>query len=164
MNIKEYIVKLNVDAYLLLSSSVLLPIYKKYEIIGIRKSFIWFYFYCSRLLMNCGHLWQFEVICGSFGMFCSHLLVVCGGLLSFPVLVTISEKYKQNGIEMLFDYFKKLCLNKKHIEKLIYHFALRNIIKYPSEYRTQRQELVNCDNYQPCRMFLILDTRSTKSI
>ena len=86
--------------------------------------------------MICGHLWWFEVICGSFGMFCSHLLVVCGGLWSFPVLVTISEKYKQNGIEMLFDYFKKLCLNEKHTEKLICHFALQNIIKYPSEDRT----------------------------
>ena len=52
------------------------------------------------------------------------------------------------------------------------HSALRNITsKYPSEYRKQRQELVNCGNYQPCRIFLhgklalkvIMDCKTTES-
>ena len=43
--------------------------------------------------------------------------------------------------------------------------------KYPSKYRKQRQGLVGCGNYQPCRMFLhkklalkvITDCRATES-
>ena len=43
--------------------------------------------------------------------------------------------------------------------------------KYPSKYRKQRQELVNCDNYQTYRIFLhkklvlkvIMDCRTTES-
>ena len=87
-------------------------------------------------MVICGGLRSFAGRLVCFVGICWWFVVVCGGLLSFPVLVTISEKYKQNGIEMLFDYFKKLCLNEKHTEKLICHFALQNIIKYPSEDRT----------------------------
>ena len=44
--------------------------------------------------------------------------------------------------------------------------------KYPSKYRIQKKELVNCGNYQPCRIFLkekivikvIMDCRTTTSV
>ena len=65
------------------------------------------------------------------------------------------EMSEQNGVEILRDRFENLWLNEKHIENKIGHAALRNItLKYPLEYRKQREELVNCDNYQPCRIFL----------
>ena len=76
-------------------------------------------------------------------------------LTSIKMIKISPEKYEQNGIEILFNNFGRLWLNEKHIENTIAHSALQNITrKYPSKYRKQRQELVSCDNYQSCRIFL----------
>ena len=75
-------------------------------------------------------------------------------LNEFKMIKISPEIYEENGTEILFDCFKNLWLSEKHIENKICRSYLRNItLKYPSAYRKQRQELVNCDNYHPCRIF-----------
>ena len=82
------------------------------------------------------------------------------------------DTYKQNGIETLFDHRERLWLNEKHIEERMGYSALRvTASTYPSRCRKQRQKLVDCNNYQPCRMFLrgklvkilIMDSRTAGS-
>ena len=59
----------------------------------------------------------------------------------------------ENGVEVIKPNGTK-WLNEKQIEEELDHSALRNITrKYPSEYRKERQELVDYGNYQPCRNF-----------
>ena len=60
---------------------------------------------------------------------------------------------EKNGVEVV-EKNGKLWLNKKHIEEGLDHANLRVITsKYLSKYRKPRQELVNCNNFQPCRNF-----------
>ena len=64
-------------------------------------------------------------------------------------------------------------LNEKHIEEGLEHANVAAItLKYPLKHRKQRQELINCGNYQPCRRFLkeklatkiIMDCRAAAAV
>ena len=57
----------------------------------IQKNFTWFYFYCGHLLVNCGGLWWFVMICDCFLMFCDHFW-------SLPVLVTEDQDMRTKMI------------------------------------------------------------------
>ena len=64
-------------------------------------------------------------------------------------------------------------LNEANIKSQLKHSNLAAVtLQYPVKYRKQRQELQNCGNYQPCRIFLkeslaaqiIIDCRTTPAV
>ena len=64
-------------------------------------------------------------------------------------------------------------LNEANIKGQLKHSNLAAVtLQYPVKYRKQRQELQNCGNYQPCRIFLkeslavqiIIDCRTTPAV
>ena len=75
-------------------------------------------------------------------------------------------------IEVIVFNVKKL-LNETNIKDQLIHSNLAAVtLQYPLKYRKQRQELQNCGNCQPCRIFLkerlamqiILDCRTTPAV
>ena len=71
----------------------------------------------------------------------------------YKMIVISKELWEENGMEVIVDKYGIKWGNEKHIGND--HSALRSITsKYPSKYRKQRQELANCNNYQPCSIFL----------
>ena len=78
----------------------------------------------------------------------------------------------RNGVEVIVFNGKK-WLNEKHVEKQLGHANLPAATNYYSpELEKQRQEIHDCDNYQPCRTFLeedfaiqiIMDCRTTPAV
>ena len=76
------------------------------------------------------------------------------------------------GVEVTV-FNEKRWLNEKYIEVQLQHSTLPHITsQYSSELKKQRQELQNCEKYQPCRKFLredfaiqvILDCRTTPTV
>ena len=75
-------------------------------------------------------------------------------------------------IEVIVFNVKKL-LNETNIKDQLIHSNLAAVtLQYPLKYRKQRQELQNCGNCQPCRIFLkeslamqiIIDCRTTPAV
>ena len=75
-------------------------------------------------------------------------------------------------IEVIVFNVKKL-LNETNIKDQLIHSNLAAVtLQYPLKYRKQRQELQNCGNCQPCRIFLkeslamqiIIDCRTTPEV
>ena len=84
----------------------------------------------------------------------------------------IKETWKENSVEVLVFNGKK-WLNETNIKDQLKHSYLAAVtLLYPLKYRIQRQELQNCGNYQPCRIFLkeslamqiIRDCRTTPAV
>ena len=66
------------------------------------------------------------------------------------------ETYENNGIEVIIDNNDTLWLSERHIEKKLDHKNLRAItIKYCSDYRKHRFELVEEPKKQPNRIFFL---------
>ena len=70
-------------------------------------------------------------------------------------MVEVTTKtWERNGVEVIVFNGKK-WLNETNIKDQLIHSNLAAAtLQYLSELRKQRQELQDCDNYQPCRRFL----------
>ena len=82
------------------------------------------------------------------------------------------ETWQKNGMEVIVFNGKK-WLNETNVKDQLKHSNLAAVtLQYPLKYKKQRQELQNCGNYQPCRIFLkeslaiqiIMDCRSTPAV
>ena len=61
---------------------------------------------------------------------------------------------RKNGVEVIV-FNGNMWLNETNIQDQLKHSSLAAVtLKYPPKYRKQRQELQNCGNCQPCRIFL----------
>ena len=78
----------------------------------------------------------------------------------------------KNGVEVIV-FNRKKWLNEKNIKDQLKHSNLATVtLQYSSEIRIQRQELQDCGNHQPCRIFLeedfamqiIIDCRATPAV
>ena len=78
----------------------------------------------------------------------------------------------KNGVEVIAFNGKK-WLNETNIKDQLKHSNLATVtLQYSSELRKQRQELQDCGNHQPCRIFLekdfamqiIIDCRTTPAV
>ena len=81
------------------------------------------------------------------------------------------ETWKRNAVEVIVFNGKK-WLNETNIKDQLKHSNLAAVtLQYPLKYK-QRQEIQNCGNYQPCRIFLkeslavqiIMDFRTTPAV
>ena len=91
----------------------------------------------------------------------------------FIIMFSITiDKWQDNGVEVVIFEDKK-WLNEKHIETQLDHSNLTmRTTKYPKYLSKERQEIQNCDKYQPCRKFLsedfavqtIMDCRTTAGV
>ena len=69
-------------------------------------------------------------------------------------MINISgETYEQNRRETEFDHHTRVFLNEMHLKGELGCHGLLITRQYPSTYRKQRRELVDCKNYQLCRRF-----------
>ena len=58
----------------------------------------------------------------------------------------------KNGVEVIADKNGTKQLNEKHTKETLEQSCLQATTrKYPLKYRMQRQELIYCTNFQPCR-------------
>ena len=82
------------------------------------------------------------------------------------------ETWERNGVEVIVFNAKK-WLNEINIKDQLKHSHLAAVtLQHIPELRKQRQELQDCDNYQPCRRFLeedfamriIIDCRTTPAV
>ena len=74
--------------------------------------------------------------------------------LKLSKIINISgERYQQNRRNTQFDHHGRTSLNEMHVKEELRCHCLLIIRQYPSRYKKQRRELVDCKNYQPCRRF-----------
>ena len=82
------------------------------------------------------------------------------------------EKWEESDVEVTV-FNRKKWLNETNIKGQLKRSNLTVVtLQYPLKYRKQRQELQNCGNHQPCRIFLkeslavriIMDYRTTPAL
>ena len=83
------------------------------------------------------------------------------------------ETWEENCVEVIV-FNGKNWLNETNTKDQLKHSNLAAVtLQYPLKYRKQRQELQNCGNCQPCRIFLkeslatmqiIMDCRTTPAV
>ena len=70
----------------------------------------------------------------------------------YKIAEITKETSEENGIEVIVFSGKKWLNDIK--DKLKHSNLAAITLQHPLKYRKQTQELQNCGNYQPCRIFL----------
>ena len=101
---------------------------------------------------------------------------ICIAFNKYKMVIISKETWDKKGVEVIVDKSGTKWLNEKHIEENLEQFSLQFSLraitrKYPLKYIKQRQKIVDCGNYQPCRKFLheklavtvVIDCRTVES-
>ena len=88
------------------------------------------------------------------------------------MVVVLKEQWEKNGVEVIVNKNGTKWGNEKYIEEKLKRSCLpATTRKYSLKYGKQRQELINCSGFQPCRNLLhdqlavpvIIDCGTTES-
>ena len=84
----------------------------------------------------------------------------------------IIKTWKKNSVEAI-NYDRKKWINQTQLGNALGHSNIASRTQYySSEYKRKSYEIQDCEDYQPCRMFLkeeltvaiTMDTRTTKVV
>ena len=82
------------------------------------------------------------------------------------------KTWKKNGVEAI-NYDIKKWINQTQLENTLGHSNIASRTQYySSKFKRKMYEIQECEDYQPCRMFLkeelavtiMMDTRTTKAV